>query len=452
MSSTSHIPFQEGFQRHSCLHNHLNSLVFKDDVSIHSVSTASTSSLTSPPLQIINNNNLNAASHQLFEEQFEEQFEQFKQFDDAKNTTKFNHNFATSYENAAALFGDIPSLPSISSFTTSEDTNVPSDSPGSPGSPKNKQRSHHYSENKTEWPCRKCENFIISFATKTELYDHIKQYHWLHCSNFIPYQCTAVFPNEEKLLIHLREQHGIIPKSPSNSLNDMNIKNMTQNKIKRRNIHNLDLDNVGFSCWKCDKHFEKKKYLEKHLERHLKKDGSSSSSLTSRPKCNVCGKSFSDNTRLKIHSRIHTGEKPFLCQICNQSFSDPSAYRRHVAKKNCLKSKSVIEEIRCPVCEKPFKSQTWLDKHVASKHDGNQSSKIRVENKKKKNKKNKKNKKKKKKKKKKKMKINRKEEGKVVPKIQCAVCDCECQSNDALLQHILEAHSSNSRQSIIIDF
>ena len=46
-------------------------------------------------------------------------------------------------------------------------------------------------------------------------------------------------------------------------------------------------------------------------------------------KCEYCSKSFVDNTRLKDHVNIHTGEKPHKCKFCNVAFANFSNKAAH---------------------------------------------------------------------------------------------------------------------------
>ena len=75
--------------------------------------------------------------------------------------------------------------------------------------------------------------------------------------------------------------------------------------------------------------------------------------------CKFCGKQVKGGHYLKIHERLHTGEKPFSCEICNFECISKFILKKHVEDKHSKNQNEI-----CNVCKKSFLSKSKLALHM----------------------------------------------------------------------------------------
>ena len=100
---------------------------------------------------------------------------------------------------------------------------------------------------------------------------------------------------------------------------------------RHQSLHNQTM----VSCDVCGKSV-RKRALSKHRQCH---------SESAKSKCPYCSKMFSSIWNRRVHERIHTGVKPYVCNICGKGFRQNVELRLHGRQHDKEKLKVTVPEI-----------------------------------------------------------------------------------------------------------
>ncbi|XP_029932989.1 zinc finger protein 235-like [Myripristis murdjan] len=121
------------------------------------------------------------------------------------------------------------------------------------------------------------------------------------------------------------------------------------NLIKHASCH---AENQEFLCGICGMRLDSTENLKCHLESHIKETKT----------CPTCGKIFEREALLKVHMRIHSGEKPYSCKDCGRGFYKSSALNSH------MRIHTGEKPYKCNMCLEKFTHRTTCIRHIMAVH------------------------------------------------------------------------------------
>ncbi|XP_077405346.1 sal-like protein 3b [Vanacampus margaritifer] len=84
--------------------------------------------------------------------------------------------------------------------------------------------------------------------------------------------------------------------------------------------------------------------------------------ITDTNQCVLCKRVLSCPSALKMHYRIHTGERPFKCKVCGRAFTTKGNLKTHVGVHR--ENPPVLVQHSCPICQKRFTNAVVLQQHI----------------------------------------------------------------------------------------
>ncbi|XP_069507253.1 sal-like protein 4 isoform X4 [Ambystoma mexicanum] len=78
--------------------------------------------------------------------------------------------------------------------------------------------------------------------------------------------------------------------------------------------------------------------------------------------CLICHRVLSCQSSLKMHYRIHTGERPFKCKLCGRAFSTKGNLKTHYGVHRA--NTPLKMQHSCPICQKKFTNAVVLQQHI----------------------------------------------------------------------------------------
>ena len=150
-------------------------------------------------------------------------------------------------------------------------------------------------------------------------------------------------------------------------VNETNFSNHMSRKHENMTDYHEHIEEIDgkWICKVCGKNYPKKNACIQHWRKVHNK-------LKSKLQCHVCNKELSNKWNLKLHMKMHTGKRDFICDTCGSGFLDKKVLDQHHVRLHGSEQEKELKKTHvCSTCGKGFWNKTSLTTHEDVHLEGN---------------------------------------------------------------------------------
>ncbi|KPJ17566.1 Myoneurin [Papilio machaon] len=232
-----------------------------------------------------------------------------------------------------------------------------------------KLKEHMKSEHDIDlFVCSICKQVI---EDEDEFKKHLESHTDVHkCT-----ECNMVFKTKERIIAHQKWHDKIEDMKGTEEAHVCEVCGLVLLDEDQLIEHNEKKHMKKYTCYYCGRMYKGENSFEFHIKKHemhmmgdakkrtnstnIKEDKNVSKKKFS---CATCQRDFVDDRSLMWHQRLHTNERPYVCDVCGRGFVSLNRRNQHAVCAHTAPAR------RCPLCPALFHLRSMVNTHVKKVH------------------------------------------------------------------------------------